>query len=219
MARKNGHTQLTRGFKPWKSKLKNPPRWRKFFPFPLPLSFCLRLSRAPALPSWNFPFTSGEGCAQNAAASNAALGGSGRRLIETRFLKLHTAPCVSLVVKKKKKRKKNLPSIFIISLVLVPILPPLFQRLLCTKQFSLSLFFFLSPSPSLCLSVCCLPLLTIRVFAENRTGVPRSTVYVSIKRDGDVSSPRNHHDSAVNLPLRGSLPPFCQLDNPDSQGL
>lgn len=106
MARKNGHTQLTRGFKPWKSKLKNPPRWRKFFPSLLPLSFCLRLSRAPALPSWNFPFTSGEGCAQNAAASNAALGGSGGRLIETRFLKLHTAPCVSLVVKKKKKERK-----------------------------------------------------------------------------------------------------------------
>lgn len=217
MARKNGHTQLTRGFKPWKSKLKNPPRWRKFFPSLLPLSFCLRLSRAPALPSWNFPFTSGEGCAQNAAASNAALGGSGRRLIETRFLKLHTAPCVSLVVKKKKKKEK-----FAIHFHHIPRPGPYSSSIVSTfavHETILSLSLFLSFSPSLCLSVCCLPLLTIRVFAENRTGVPRSTVCVSIKRDGDVSSPRNHHDSAVNLPLRGSLPPFCQLDNPDSQGL
>lgn len=105
MARKNGHTQLTRGFKPWKSKLKNPPRWRKFFPSLLPLSFCLRLSRAPALPSWNFPFTSGEGCAQNVAASNAALGGWPASNRNTLFKTTHCAVCFARREKKKKERK------------------------------------------------------------------------------------------------------------------
>lgn len=216
MARKNGHTQLTRGFKPWKSKLKNPPRWRKFFPFPLPLSFCLRLSRAPALPSWNFPFTSGEGCAQNVAASNAALGGWPASNRNTLFKTTHCAVCFARREKKKKKEK------FAIHFHHIPRPGPYSSSIVSTfavHETILSLSLFLSFSPSLSLSVCSLPLLTIRVFAENRTGVPRSTVCVSIKRDGDVSSPRNHHDSAVNLPLRGSLPPFCQLDNPDSQGL
>lgn len=203
MAR-NGHTQLTR-FKPWKFKLKIPPP-RVGENFSLPLSFCPRLSRAGfAFMEFSIYFRwrlRAKCCSKlwGWPASN-----------RNTLLKLHTAPCVSLV---KKKKKKNLPSIFIISLVLVPILPPLFQRLLCTKAHSLSLSLF--PSLPLCLRF--LPLLTIRVFAENRTGFP-STVctkrfdQTTVTFLSTVSIPRNH-DSAVNLPLRGSTP-FCQLDNLD----
>lgn len=150
MARKNGHTQLTRGFKPWKSKLKNPPRWRKFFPSLLPLSFCLRLSRAPALPSWNFPFTSGEGCAQNVAASNAALGGWPASNRNTLFKTTHCAVCFARREKKKKKEK------FAIHFHHIPRPGPYSSSIVSTfavHETILSLSLFLSFSPSLCLCV------------------------------------------------------------------
>lgn len=153
-------------------QIKNPPP-RVGENFSLPLSFCPRLSRAGfAFMEFSIYFRwrlRAKCCSKlwGWPASN-----------RNTLLKLHTAPCVSLV----KKKKKNLPSIFIISLVLVPILPPLFQRLLCTKAHSLSLSLSLSFPPSLSVSVSSLCLRFVFLLKIERGSLRRCVRNVSIKR-------------------------------------
>lgn len=186
-------------------QIKNPPP-RVGENFSLSLSFCPRLSRAGfAFMEFSIYFRwrlRAKCCSKlwGWPASN-----------RNTLLKLHTAPCVSLVKKKKKK--------FAIHFHHIPRPGPYSSSIVSTfavheSAFPVSLSLF--PSLPLCLRF--LPLLTIRVFAENRTGFP-STVctkrfdQTTVTFLSTVSIPRNH-DSAVNLPLRGSTP-FCQLDNLD----